>query len=70
MNLQKIWDNFFKKWKIYFILNLGYESDYEGDVEVLGSDDEQYKPGLSASSEGKIFSNCSNWLMYICFQKY
>jgi hypothetical protein len=28
----------------------GYESDYEGDVEVL-SDDEQYKPGLSASSE-------------------
>ena len=48
--------------KNLFILNLGYESDYEGDVEVLGSDDEQYKPGLSASSEGKIFSTCSNWL--------
>ena len=29
----------------------GYESDYEGDVEALNSDDEQYKPGLSASSE-------------------
>ena len=28
----------------------GYESDYEGDVEVL-SDDEQYKPGLDESSE-------------------
>jgi len=28
----------------------GYESDYEGDVEVV-SGDEQYKPGLSASSE-------------------
>ena len=38
--------------KKIFFFNLGYESDYEGDVEVL-SEDEQYKP--SASSEGKIF---------------
>ena len=52
--MKKFWDIFFKKWKKYFIFNLGYESDYEGDVEVL-SEDEQYKPGLSASSEGKIF---------------
>ena len=29
----------------------GYESDYEGDVELLGSDDQNYKP--QSSSEGK-----------------
>lgn len=34
----------------------GYESDYEGDVEVL-SDDEQYKPNVNDESSGEDNDN-------------